>query len=219
MKLRQPSAGNERIEISTVRRITRTSAETLDTLDKEAPRALAVAREWEGHARAASWDMVSEPLHDNDVAKDAGGQRRDPLTSDGDPDTAPQHSDPTGEIAMYTPEEAAIYEVLVHTIYEVDQGCKLIDGMLGKLRQSHLDAATTHKLTKANAAAGQCDACNHHCDPTKDRDDRLKDAGDDRRYCRPCYMAWTRNQRDADPVQRGPFEKLRLRRLAKEGAA
>lgn len=223
MKLRQPSAGNERIRIDEVRRIVKNGHEMLDRLDDEAMRALAVAREWEGNAKAASWDTVDEPLLDGVEIDTEPGElshvRRDALTADGDPDVSPQHTDRTGEAAMRPDEMAAIYEVFVHEIRETEIHLNLVGHCLGKIRKSDMDAAETARLQRVNSNAGLCDACGDYHDPSKDRDNRLRPAGSDRMYGPDCYRAWLRAQQSEPPTPRSVFERQRAKRVAPQQAS
>ena len=110
---------------------------------------------------------------------------------------------------------ATQYERLVHGIKELEMASKILDQILGEVRKSNLDADEEHKLERANATTGVCDACGCYHDPTRgDRDDRLRPTNGERMYGPDCYRAWYRSQHeDPNPPTRQVFERQRAKRL------
>lgn len=192
MKLRQPSAGNERIRPEQMRTIIKNASEMLSTLDDEGVRALAWAREHDGYAASAATD----PTRGSDVGDRTGNS------------VAGRASDHGIEIRKDV--MPTMYELMVHAILELDMASKILAGLLNTARVSALTDDEEHKLERANATIGICDACGRYHDPTRgDRDDKLKPGGNERMYGPDCYSAWQRNLQAANPATRQVFERMR----------
>lgn len=180
---RAPSAGNERIAVDAVRRIAADGIDVMSTLADEAPRAMRVAREWEGNTRAAG-----------------GGS--------GGADIA----DPTGDRAILPEWTAQVYGLLVQRIRQANVVHADIARMLGMIRQSSADTDSVDDLAKANAVAGPCDVCSHHASG-KDNDRLRPLPESDERGCHRCVESWrSARHLDADLKYR-VWKRMRQQRL------
>jgi hypothetical protein len=215
---RTPAAGNERITDDDFRRFVGAGLDLFRRLDDEGLTALRRALEWEGHARAATWDSVSDNLHDPDRELQPVRAQVEHQTSDGDPDRPPQQSDPTGEAAMRPDWTAGSYQLLCELVAKTWGPLRLLEGAMNAVTSQAPNATETNELRRLNATAGQCDACGrHHTGQRRPTDDRLKAAPQTgeppRMYGPDCYSAWSRNLDAANPATVRVFERMRAQRL------
>ena len=180
---RAPSAGNERITVEDARRIASDGIDIMSTLADEAPRALRIAREWEGNMRAAA----------------GGGGGSD-------------HPDPTGEVAMRPEWTAGVYGILVQRIRQANVVHADIARMLGMLRRSEANDDASHDLAKSNAVAGPCDVCSHHASG-KDNDRLRPLVGSDERGCHACTESWRSARHSDVDLKYRVWKRMRQQRL------